>query len=83
MSSQNKVRTRFFPDGEILEQDILSNREKEILQLLSEGKNIEDIGKLLFISINTVNNHRQNMINRLGTKDATALIQLAKMTRLI
>ena len=65
------------------ENDILSNREKEILICLAEGKSPEEIGKQLFIGKVTVNNHRQNMINKMGAKDLTALIQLAKMMKMI
>jgi DNA-binding CsgD family transcriptional regulator len=63
--------------------DILSDREKEILKCLAEGKNTEQISKELFISKVTVSNHRQNMLNKIGAKDTTALIQLAKMTKII
>jgi DNA-binding CsgD family transcriptional regulator len=37
----------------------------------------------LFISPNTVNNHRQNMLNRLGVRDTTALVQLCKTCGII
>lgn len=64
-------------------KDALTEREKEILNYISENKDTEEIAKLLFISKTTVNNHRQNMLNKLGAKDATALVQLAKLTKLI
>jgi DNA-binding CsgD family transcriptional regulator len=60
-----------------VQKDILSVREKEILQLFAEGEETTAIAKKLFISVNTVNNHRQNMLNRVGVKDTTALMQLA------
>jgi DNA-binding NarL/FixJ family response regulator len=37
----------------------------------------------LFISVKTVGNHRSNMIERLGARDTTALVQLAKMMGMI
>ena len=69
--------------NETSKNDILSNREKEILRYLANGKDTEEIAKTLFISKTTINNHRQNMLNKLGARDTTALIQLAKLTKLI
>ena len=69
--------------NEFSKKDILSEREKEILKYMAEGKQPEDIAKILFISKTTINNHRQNMLNKLGAKDSTALIQLAKLTNLL
>ncbi|HEY9704056.1 MAG TPA: helix-turn-helix transcriptional regulator [Allocoleopsis sp.] len=74
-----------YHDGlkETMKYDILSTREKEILTLIAEGKSPEEIGNKLFISRITVNNHRQNMLNKIGVKDTTALVQAAKMCFLI
>ena len=68
---------------EISKKDILSIREKQILECIAEGKETEEIAQTLFISKTTINNHRQNILNKLGAKDTTALIQIAKLTRLI
>lgn len=63
--------------------DILSQREKEILQLIAQGKETDDIADILSISRNTVNNHRQNMLDKICAKDTTALVELAKICQLI
>lgn len=63
--------------------DLLSVREKEVLRLIAEDLDTKEIAKRLFISANTVGNHRSNMIERLGCRDTTALVQLAKMTGMI
>jgi DNA-binding CsgD family transcriptional regulator len=63
--------------------DLLSAREKEVLLLIAEDLDTKEIAKRLFISANTVGNHRSNMIERLGARDTTALVQLAKMTGMI
>lgn len=68
---------------ETSKNDLLSKREKEILKLIAEDLDTKEIAKKLFISSNTVGNHRSNMIERLGAKDSTALVQLAKMTGMI
>jgi len=64
-------------------KDILTVRERQILQLISAKKESKEISSLLNISINTVDNHRKNMIKRSGAKDTTALIQLCKMANLL
>ena len=69
--------------NEVSNKDILSDREKEILKYIAEGKETDEIAKIIFISKTTINNHRQNMLNKLGAKDSTALIQLAKLTNLL
>jgi DNA-binding CsgD family transcriptional regulator len=61
---------------------IITPREKEILLLIAQGIESCEIAKTLYISNNTVNNHRQNMLNRLGIKDTTALVHLAKLCEL-
>jgi DNA-binding CsgD family transcriptional regulator len=63
--------------------DILSKREKEILTLLINGDETDKIAETLSISKNTVNNHRQNMLNRLGAHDITGLITLANICHLV
>jgi DNA-binding CsgD family transcriptional regulator len=62
---------------------MVSERERAVLKLIAQGKDAVEIGKELFISPNTVNNHRQNMLNRLGVKDATALVQICRMCGII
>jgi DNA-binding CsgD family transcriptional regulator len=63
--------------------DIISVREKDVLLLIERGLETDEIAKALSISRNTINNHRQNMLNRLGARDTTALIELARICRLI
>ncbi len=64
-------------------KDLLSPREKEIIQLISDDCDTKEIALKLFISPATVGNHRSNMIDRLGARDTTALVQLAKMASII
>lgn len=44
--------------------DLFTKREKEILKCIVEGKNSKTIAEELFISLNTVNNHRKNILNK-------------------
>ncbi len=77
------VQTFHSNDKMYSKHDLLSVREKEILTLIASDIDTKEIAKQLFISPNTVGNHRSNMIERLGARDTTALVQLAKMTEMI
>ncbi|GLU53213.1 LuxR C-terminal-related transcriptional regulator [Dyadobacter frigoris] len=62
---------------------ILSKRELEIVKLLSEGRSSKFIADKLFISFHTVNTHRQNMIEKTGTKNTGGLVQFVVCNGLI
>ena len=58
-------------------KEVLTNREREILKLLADGKSSKEIGELLFISLRTVQNHRANMMKKLKVRRTTDLIKYA------
>ena len=58
------VRTPAYPDG-------LTQREVEVLQLISGGKTDREIGEELFISVKTVGNHVSNILNKTNTANRT------------
>jgi len=55
----------------------LTRRENEVLRLIAEGKSNKEIANLLFISIRTAQNHRFNIMNKLGIKKTADLIRYA------
>lgn len=55
----------------------LSEREKEIVSLLSEGLSFKEIGDKLFISPRTVENHKTNILEKLGLKNTIELVKYA------
>jgi two-component system response regulator NreC len=57
--------------------EVLSNREREIMVLLANGKPNREIGKLLSISVRTVDTHRSNILKKLGFKTNAELVKLA------
>ncbi len=65
-------------DQVMKKQDIFTERELDILKLLLKGFESKQIGDKLFISSNTVDNHRKNMIRKVDARDTTALIQISK-----
>ena len=64
-------------------ENAVSPREKEILQLLAEGKSNKDISDLLNLSIKTVETHRSNIMRKLGFHNITDLVLYAVRNHLI
>ena len=58
-------------------QTILTNREREILQLIAEGYSGREIAELTKTSIKTVNAHRNNLMKKLNIHRKTELIKYA------
>jgi len=56
---------------------VLTNREREVLQLLSEGKRTTQIAEILHISIKTVETHRQQIMHKLGIRSVAELTKYA------
>lgn len=57
------------------EESALTEREKEILQLIAEGKTSKEIADILFLSSKTVDAHRKNIMDKL---DLRTLPELTK-----
>lgn len=55
----------------------LSSREREILQLIVEGKSNPEIAKGLSLSIKTVETYRSRLMDKLGIKDLPGLVKFA------
>ncbi|MBW1659661.1 MAG: response regulator transcription factor [Deltaproteobacteria bacterium] len=61
----------------------LTKREQEIMRLVAEGFTTKEIAERLFISIKTVDNHRANIMNKLGIHRTVELIRYAARIGLI
>jgi DNA-binding NarL/FixJ family response regulator len=61
----------------------LSERELEIIRLLSEGLTSQEIADRLFISMRTVETHRKNILDKLELRNVAGLIRYAFEHRLI
>jgi len=68
------IRT-YFNDKKIT-NDLLSNRELEILRLITQNYDGTAIAQKLSISVETVKKHRKNMLAKTGLKDMTGLIYI-------
>ncbi len=56
---------------------VLSQREREVLQLVIESKTSAEIADMLFLSIKTVKTYRSRLMTKLGIKDIPNLIKFA------
>ncbi|EOR92951.1 DNA-binding response regulator, LuxR family [Arcticibacter svalbardensis MN12-7] len=61
----------------------LSQREEEVLLLIAEGFTNQDIADKLFTSRRTVEGHRQNLLEKTGTKNTATLIGFAIRNNMI
>jgi DNA-binding CsgD family transcriptional regulator len=72
-----------FPSSDLVTAHKLSFREQEILQLLAKGLISKQIADKLFISVNTVNTHRQRIIEKLSVSNTAEAVQYAGRLGLI
>lgn len=80
-SISRKVIDEYIRKAEIGEkkgvEDILSSREREILQLIAEGQSVTQIASLLCISKKTVEAHKTHIMEKLNIHDKVGLIKYA------
>lgn len=63
--------------------DLLTDREKEILQLLAEGRSNKEVATLLDLSVYTVETHRANLMQRLGLHSTAEIVLYAVRKKII
>ena len=61
----------------------LTKREKEVLSLISEEFTTQEISKKLYISTNTVETHRKNLMNKFQVRNSVGLVKKALEFKLI
>lgn len=64
-------------------EHLLSNRECEILKLIEQGYMSKEIASELFISVNTVNRHRQNILMKIQATNSVEACRIAKSLNLL
>jgi DNA-binding NarL/FixJ family response regulator len=62
--------------------ELLTSRQREILQLVAEGKSTKQIALTLKIGVKTVESHRTHLMRRLGVSDVASLVRYAIRTGL-
>jgi len=63
--------------------DLLTDREKEVLQLLAEGKSNKEVAALLNLSLYTVETHRSNLMQKLRLHNTAEIVLYAVRKRII
>lgn len=63
--------------------EILTPRQREVLQLVAEGNTTKQIAAKLELSVKTVETHRSDLMDRLGIHDVAGLVRFAVRTGLV
>jgi DNA-binding NarL/FixJ family response regulator len=70
-------------DGTASSHDLLSNREMEVMKMLSNGKTVADIAQILSLSNNTVSTFRQRIFEKMNFNNDMELIKYVVDHRLL
>lgn len=81
--SRQALETYVARVGGIVPPDLLTPRQREILQLVAEGKSTKEIAFALEISVKTVETHRAQIMERLDIHDVPGLVKYAMRAGLI
>ena len=57
--------------------DVLTDRELEVFQLLGQGLGVKQIAENLFVSVKTVEAHREHIKQKMGFKSSSELLRYA------
>jgi two-component system response regulator NreC len=76
----NKEYNGFNKSGYKIE---ITKREKEIMELISQGLSNKEIAEKIFVSISTVDAHRYNILKKLEVKNTAEMITKAIKLKLI
>jgi two-component system, NarL family, response regulator NreC len=63
--------------------EVLTEREREVLQLVAEGRSNQEIADALVVSIKTVQTHRAHIMEKLDMHDRTELVKYAIRTGMV
>jgi DNA-binding NarL/FixJ family response regulator len=63
--------------------DLLTPRQREVLQLIAEGRTTKEIARVLNLSVKTVETHRTQLMDRLDLHDVAGLVRFAVRVGLV
>jgi two-component system, NarL family, response regulator NreC len=66
-----------YSTGTLIPTDPLSPRERQVLQLIAEGKRTREIADLLGVSVKTAESHRAHIMSKLGITETAGLVRYA------
>jgi two-component system, NarL family, response regulator NreC len=61
----------------------LTDREREVLQLIAEGKTNKEVAHALSVSVNTIETHRKHIMEKLDLHNTAELVRFAIRTRIV
>jgi len=73
----SRVVVEAYLAGAELQPDLLSSRERQVLQLLAEGKRTREVAALLGLNIKTAESHRTRIMKKLDLKETAGLVRYA------
>lgn len=81
--SGESARAHIEKSDDVVGLDILSERERQVLELVGQGLNNDEIGRNLELSPKTIARHRERIMNKLNMHSRTELVKFAIRTGLI
>jgi len=70
-------------DGYNDNSDLLTSREREVIQLLAEGRTSKEVAVMLNLSVKTAETHRTNLMRKLGLHSVADLTRYAVRNRIV
>jgi len=65
------------------EKDVLTRRERQVVQLLAEGKSTKEVASVLELSVKTAETHRSNIMSKLGLHSVSELVLYAVRNNIV
>lgn len=81
MVLENVTRNKLRP--EVAVKDVLTAREREVVQLLAEGKSTREVAGVLGLSVKTAETHRSNVMRKLDLHSVSELVLYAVRNNLV
>ena len=81
--SLSRAVIQAFLRKEDMPESPISDRERQVLQLVAEGKTTKEVAALLGISVKTAESHRSNIMDKLNIHDIAGLVRYAMNNHLI
>lgn len=79
---RNQIDTSKY-DTQLVNKIQLSNREKEVLELICDGYSTGEIAEKLVLSAHTIEGHRRNIMQKTGARNTASLVKMALTYQLI
>ncbi|HET7205783.1 MAG TPA: response regulator transcription factor [Terriglobales bacterium] len=65
------------------DKDVLTRRERQVVQLLAEGKSTKEVASVLDLSVKTAETHRSNIMSKLGLHSVSELVLYAVRNNIV